>query len=60
MFSSHRSRVEVKVLTKAFAGLQVFNFGNWAAHRSTRRYSRHIWTILGVRLLAVLLYSRFA
>ncbi|KAL3146981.1 hypothetical protein ABBQ38_014949 [Trebouxia sp. C0009 RCD-2024] len=33
----------------------VFTFGNWAAHRSTKRYGRHIWTILGSRIVRGLL-----
>ncbi|KAL3134307.1 hypothetical protein ABBQ38_006569 [Trebouxia sp. C0009 RCD-2024] len=28
----------------------VFNFGNWATHRSTKRYGRHIYTIIGASL----------
>ncbi|DBA73418.1 hypothetical protein WJX77_011203 [Trebouxia sp. C0004] len=33
----------------------VFNFKNWAAHRSTKRYSRHLLTILGSRIVRGLL-----
>ena len=43
---------EVKTMSQPFAVLQVFTFSNWAAHRSTKRYTRHVWTIVGVGLLA--------
>ncbi|KAL3146980.1 hypothetical protein ABBQ38_014948 [Trebouxia sp. C0009 RCD-2024] len=33
----------------------VFTFDNWAAHRSTKRYGRHIYTILGSRIVRGLL-----
>ena len=44
----------LKDQAKGLSGFQVFNFGNWAAHRSTKRYNRHIYSILGVQLFVQL------
>ena len=40
-------------LLSQLARPQVFNFDNWAAHRSSKRYSRHIATIVGVSVKGV-------